>query len=166
MYIKKCDVCLALKLVKHKPYGNLESLPVLTHWWKDISIDFVIGLPISINWKGEIYDSILVIINRLTQMIHYEQIMITINTLGLIEVIIDMVIQYYSLPNSIITDWDSLFNSKSGHLHVISLESSKRFQQSSICRPMARQNDKRALWRSTFELLLTINKMIKWNFSQ
>lgn len=31
IYIKGCDVCLALKSVKHKPYGNLQSLPVPMH---------------------------------------------------------------------------------------------------------------------------------------
>lgn len=145
MYVKRCDICLALKSVKYKPYGNLQSFPILTHWWKDMSINFVIGLPISTNWKGEIYDSILVIIDKLIQMIYYEQIKITINILGLIEVIINMVMQYYSLLNSIVTNWDSLFNSKSGHLYVISLESSRSFQQSSICKPMARQNNKKVL---------------------
>ena len=31
-YIKGCDVCLALKAVRHKPYNNLQSLPIPTHW--------------------------------------------------------------------------------------------------------------------------------------
>ena len=30
-YVKGCDVCLALKAVRHKPYGDLQSLPVPTH---------------------------------------------------------------------------------------------------------------------------------------
>ena len=31
-YVKGCDVCLASKAVRHKPYGDLQSLPVPTHW--------------------------------------------------------------------------------------------------------------------------------------
>ncbi len=46
-YVKGCDVCLASKAVCHKPYRDLQSLPILTHQWKDLSIDFVTGLPIS-----------------------------------------------------------------------------------------------------------------------
>ena len=46
-YVRGCDVCLASKAVRHKPYGDLQSLPVPTHRWKDLSIDFVTGLPIS-----------------------------------------------------------------------------------------------------------------------
>ena len=37
-------------------------------------------------------------------MIYYELVKITINTLDLIEIILDMILQYYSLFNSIISD--------------------------------------------------------------
>ena len=30
-YVKGCDACLASKAVQHKSYGDLQSLPVLTH---------------------------------------------------------------------------------------------------------------------------------------
>ena len=30
-YVKGCGVCLGSKAVRHKPYGNLQSLPIPTH---------------------------------------------------------------------------------------------------------------------------------------
>ena len=48
-YVKGCDICLASKAVRHKLYGDLQSLLLSTHWWKDLSMDFVTGLPISTN---------------------------------------------------------------------------------------------------------------------
>ena len=75
-------------------------------------MDFVTGLPISTDWKRESYDSILVIVDRLTKMVHYKSVKITINTSGLAKVIIDVVIRHHGLPDSIITDWGSLFTSK------------------------------------------------------
>ena len=111
-YVKGCDVCLASKAVRHKPYGDLQSLPVPTHRWKDLSMDFVTGLPISTDWKGDSYHSILVIVDWLTKMVHYEPVKITIDTPGLAEVIIDVVVQYHGLPDSIVTDKSSLFTSK------------------------------------------------------
>ena len=30
-YIKGCNICLASKTVKHKPYGDLQFFSVLTH---------------------------------------------------------------------------------------------------------------------------------------
>ena len=111
-YVKGYNVCLASKTIKHKPYGDLQSLPVPTHCWKDLLMDFVTGLPLSTNWKEDSYDSILVIVNWPTKMVYYKPVKITINALGLAEVIIDMVVWYHDLPNSIMTDRCCLFTLK------------------------------------------------------
>ena len=71
-YIRGCDVCLTSKAVCHKSYGDLQSLSILTHWWKNLLIDFVTGLPLFADWKNNSYDTILVIINQLTKIMHYE----------------------------------------------------------------------------------------------
>ena len=71
---------------------------------KDLSIDFVTGLPISANWKSDSYDSILVIIDRLTKMVHYKPVKVTINTPGLAEVIIDVIVRHHGVSESIVTD--------------------------------------------------------------
>ena len=62
-YIQGCDVCLSSKAVKHKFYDDLQSLSVPTHQWKNLLMDFVTGLSNSTDWKGESYDSILVIVD-------------------------------------------------------------------------------------------------------
>ena len=111
-YVRGCDVCLASKAVCHKPYGDLQSLSIPTHRCKDLSIDFVTGLPLSADEKGNSYDSILVIVDRLTKIVHYEPVKITIHAPGLVEVIIDMVVWHHSLSDSIISDWRAIFTSK------------------------------------------------------
>ena len=45
-------------------------------------------------------------------MVYYKLIKVTINALGLAEVIIDMIVRYYGLLDSIITDWELIFTSK------------------------------------------------------
>ena len=55
-------------------------------------MDFVTGLPISTNWKGDRYDSVLVIIDRLIKIIHYKPVKVTINVPALAEVILDVVV--------------------------------------------------------------------------
>ena len=87
-------------------------MPVPTHRWKDLSMDFVTGLPLSADWKGDSYNSILVIVNRLTKMVHYKPVKVTINAPGLAEVIIDMVVWHHGLPDSIISDQRAIFTSK------------------------------------------------------
>ena len=111
-YIRRYDVCLASKAVRHKPYGALQYLPVPTYRQKDLSMDFVTGLPILMDWKGDRYDSILVIINRLTKMVYYKPVKVSIDAPGLAEVIINVVVRYIGLLDSIITNWGSLFTSK------------------------------------------------------
>ena len=55
-------------------------------------MDFVTRLPILTDWKGDSYNSILVIVDQLMKMVHYEPIKVTINALGLAEVILDVVV--------------------------------------------------------------------------
>jgi hypothetical protein len=50
-----------------KTDGPLQSLPIPTWKWEDISMDFVVGLPKTS--KG--YDSIWVIVDRLTKITHF-----------------------------------------------------------------------------------------------
>lgn len=55
-------------------------------------MDFVIGLSISTNWKDKSYDSIFVIIDRLTKMVYYKLVKVTINAPGFAEIIINIVV--------------------------------------------------------------------------
>ncbi len=67
-------------------------------------MDFVTGLPISANSKGDSYDSILVIVDRLTKMVHYVLVKVMIEASGLAEVIINVVVHHHGGPESIMTD--------------------------------------------------------------
>ncbi len=67
-------------------------------------MDFVTGLPISADWKGDSYDLILVIIDRLTKMVHYEPVKVTIDAPSLAKVIIDVVVPHHGVPESIVTN--------------------------------------------------------------
>lgn len=50
------------------------------------------GLLISINWKSDSYDLILVIVDWLTKIIYYEPIKIIIDTPQFVEVILDIIV--------------------------------------------------------------------------
>ena len=73
---------------------------------------FVTGVVLSADWKGDNYNLIVIIVNRLTKMVHYKPVKVTINALGLEEIIIDMVVWYHGLPDSIISDREAIFMSK------------------------------------------------------
>jgi hypothetical protein len=66
-YVARCDTCRRVKAIHMKAAGPLQSLPIPTWKWEDISMDFIVGLPRTA--KG--YDSIWVIIDRLTKIAHF-----------------------------------------------------------------------------------------------
>jgi hypothetical protein len=66
-YVARCDTCRRVKTVHMKTAGPLQSLPIPTWKWEDISMDFIVGLPKTANG----FDSIWVIIDWLTKIAHF-----------------------------------------------------------------------------------------------
>lgn len=75
-------------------------------------MDFITGLSILTNWKGENYDSILVIIGRLIKIFYYKPVKVIINAPRLVKLIINMIVWHHSLLDLIITDTSLLYTSK------------------------------------------------------
>ncbi len=71
---------------------------------KDLLMDCIIELPISINWKNNSYNLTLVIVDQLAKTVHYKPIKIIIDTSNLGEVDLNVVVRYYNLLNSIMSD--------------------------------------------------------------
>ncbi|SOV07843.1 uncharacterized protein UDID_19594 [Ustilago sp. UG-2017a] len=61
-YVASCPVCARYKAPRHHPYGLLQPLATPDRPWGSISLDFIEGLP-----PSRKYDSILVIVDRLTK---------------------------------------------------------------------------------------------------
>jgi hypothetical protein len=58
-YVARCDTCRRVKAIHMKAAGPLQSLPIPTWKWEDISMDIIVGLPTTA--KG--FDSIWVIVD-------------------------------------------------------------------------------------------------------
>ena len=69
-FIRNCHVCKQVKVARDTYYGLLQPLPVLEWAWTDITMDFVVGPP-KYKAYGQIYDAILMVINRLSKKRHY-----------------------------------------------------------------------------------------------
>ena len=102
----------SLKNSLPQAYWDLQSLLVPIYCWKNLLMDFVTDLPIFTDWKRDNNDLILVIVDLLTKMVHYKLFKITIDDLGLVDIIINVVMRYHGLSDLIITDWGSLFTLK------------------------------------------------------
>lgn len=75
-------------------------------------MDFVTGFLIAANKKVKTYDLILVIVNRLIKIIYYKPVKVIINISSLVQLIINVILRYYYLPNLIVIDQGSVFGVK------------------------------------------------------
>jgi len=64
-YVLNCMTCARTKASRERYSGLLRPLPVPDQRWKEVSIDFVVGLP---NCQG--HDAIMVVVDRLSKMRH------------------------------------------------------------------------------------------------
>ena len=76
-----CDSCQRTKAEHQKPAGLLQPLQIPQWKWEEIGMDFIVGLPRT--WAG--YDSIWVIVNRLTKVAHFIPVKTTYNGATLAE---------------------------------------------------------------------------------
>lgn len=93
-----------MKLVKYKLYENLFLLPVL---------DFFTILKIYINLKNKTDNFILVIVDQCIRIVNYRPVLVSINNLGLIKVIINIVMQHSLLLMSLLINKGLVFTLKS-----------------------------------------------------
>nr|CAE03840.1 OSJNBb0013J13.17 [Oryza sativa Japonica Group] len=66
-YVALCDICQRVKAEHQRPAGMLQPLPIPEWKWEEIGMDFITGLPRTPNG----YDSIWVIVDRLTKSAHF-----------------------------------------------------------------------------------------------
>ncbi|PSR74038.1 hypothetical protein PHLCEN_2v10177, partial [Hermanssonia centrifuga] len=85
-YCETCTTCKRSKPDNQKPYGLLNPLPVPSAPWEAIGVDFVGPLPISENRDGS-FDSITVVIDLLTCMVHLVPSRTTYNAKDIAELI-------------------------------------------------------------------------------
>jgi hypothetical protein len=107
-YVVRCDTCRRVKAIHMKTAGPLQSLPIPTRKWEDISMDFIVGLPRTA--KG--YDSIRVIIDRLTKIAHFLLVKVKYTVATYAELYIARILSLHGVPKTIVSDRGPQFVSK------------------------------------------------------
>jgi len=98
-YMEGCDMCQRNKNCMQVPTGKLMLNSIPEKPWSHISADFITKLPLA---QG--YDSILVVVDRLTKMAHFIPTTEKTTAGGLARLFRDNVWKLHGLPESIILD--------------------------------------------------------------
>jgi hypothetical protein len=110
-YVKTCDVCQKTKVKRHRPYGEMQALPSPDGPWKEIALDFMSGVPLSMR-GGVAYDAILVVVDRYSKMALYFPVSKTITAVETADLLIDNVFTRFGFPSGMVSDRDPRFTSQ------------------------------------------------------
>jgi hypothetical protein len=88
-----------------KPGGLLQPLSVPNWKWNDISMDFIVGLPLT----ARKFDLIWVIVDRLTKSTHFILVNTKYRVEKYVELYIARVLCLHGVPKTIISDRGSQF---------------------------------------------------------
>ncbi|KAI3776360.1 hypothetical protein L1987_46138 [Smallanthus sonchifolius] len=108
LYVAKCLTCSKVKAEHQRHSGLLEQLEIPVWKWENLAMDFITKLPrTSIG-----YDSIWVIIDRLTKSSHFLPIREDYRVEKLAQIYIDEIVSRHGVPLNIISDRDARFTSR------------------------------------------------------
>jgi hypothetical protein len=93
---------------KYKFYRLLQSLPKPESLWKDIFMNFITELPLSLR-KGRAFDVIFAVVDRYSKMAYFILITIDVDAPALAELIYDKMMKYHDMSKLIISDKRSIF---------------------------------------------------------
>jgi len=91
-------------VIRHAPYGLLQSNEAPDRPWKSIAMDFITDLP-----KSEGYDTILVVIDRLTKMSHFIPCSKELDARQFPNLFMKEIVRLHGLLHDIITNRGTLF---------------------------------------------------------
>jgi hypothetical protein len=106
-YVARCDNCQRIKAEHQRPAGLLQPLQIPQWKWDEIGMDFLVGLPRT--RAG--YDSIWVVVDRLTKTAHFIPVKTTYNSAVLAELYMSRIVCLHGIPKKIVSDRGTQFTS-------------------------------------------------------
>jgi transposase InsO family protein len=111
-YCQSCHICQTGKPKRHQAYGHLESLPIPTQPWEQVTMDFIVGFPPVMGRDGMEKDAILVVVDRFTKMVRFFPVTTEIRSQELAELLHHEIHLKYGVPRGYVSDRGSVFTSQ------------------------------------------------------
>jgi hypothetical protein len=106
-YVAVCDSCQRIKEEHQRPAGLLQPLQISEWKYNEIGMDFIVGLPRTRTG----YDSIWLVVDRLTKAAHFIPVKITYNSAVLAELYMARIVCLHGVPKKIVSDRGTQFTS-------------------------------------------------------
>jgi hypothetical protein len=104
-YVSECNTCQRIKVDHLRPAKNLQPLSIPEWKWENICMDFIMGLPSTSCG----YNSIWVIVDRLTKSAHFIPVATTYKVRQYAELYTSHIVRYHGILKTIISDRGSIF---------------------------------------------------------
>jgi hypothetical protein len=121
-FVVECDVCQCNKGEIVKSPSTLQPLLIPPSIWRDISMNFILGLPKSGNKSV-----IMVVVDRLSRYAHFCALQYPFTTPVVAQLFMDQVLKLHGMSHSIISDcdltftnnfWQEIFKLQGTQLHL------------------------------------------------
>jgi hypothetical protein len=107
-HVALCDVYQRVKAEHQRPASLLHPLKIPEWKWEEIGMDFIVGLPRT----SAGYDSIWVIMDRLTKVVHFIPVKTTYSGAKLAELYMARIVCLHGVSKKIVSDRGSQFTSR------------------------------------------------------
>jgi hypothetical protein len=106
-HVAMCDSCRRIKAEHQRPAGLLQLLQIPQWKWDEISMYFIVRLPRT--RAG--YDSIWVVVDRLTKSAHFIPVKTNYSSGVLAELYMSRIVCLHGVPKKIVSDRGTQFTS-------------------------------------------------------
>jgi hypothetical protein len=136
-FFVECEVCQCNKGETIKSLGRLQPLLIPPAIWKDISMEFITGLPKSGNKSV-----IMVVLDRLSKYAHFCALQHPFTASMVAQIFMDQVFKLHGMPHSIVSDrdptftsnfWQELFKLQGTQLHLSTTYHPQTDGQTKVC---------------------------------
>jgi hypothetical protein len=98
-HVALCDICQRVKAQHRRPAGLLQPLKVPEWKWEEIGMDYIVGLPRT----RDGYDSICVIVDKLTKVVDFIPVETTYTGARLVELYMSRIVCLHGVPKKIVS---------------------------------------------------------------